>query len=177
LARIHHLLLDGVALDPMPRGIESLLREGDAALDDYLALDDALLWSCLAKWRDADDRILSDLCQRLYSRRLFKTLELFGEERSMDKYSELLEFARRRARANGLDPDYYVGLDEAVDVPFDNSKDPLKVIFPNDLARAPRDVSFILGRLSGETLIRTRLVFPKELRDEVLAHLGSPPLT
>lgn len=177
LARIHHLLLDGVALKPMPSGIESLLRNGDAALNDYLALDDAVLWSSLAQWRDSDDRILSDLCQRLYSRRLFKTLELFGEERSMNKYRELLDFARHRARARGLDPDYYVGLDEAVDVPFDNSKDTLKVIFPNDLARAPRDVSFILGRLSGETLSRTRLVFPKELRDEVLAHLGGPPLT
>ena len=40
-----------------------------------------------------------------------------------------------------------------------------------------RDVSFILGRLSGETLTRTRLVFPKELRDEVLAHLGKTPLS
>jgi hypothetical protein len=118
-----------------------------------------------------------DLCQRLYSRRLFKTLELFGEERTPGRYRELLDFARTRARAMGLDPDYYVGLDEAVDIPFDTAKEQLEVIFPDNVARAPRDVSFVLGRLYGETLTRTRLVFPKELRAEVLAHLGDAPLS
>ncbi len=176
LARIRRLLLDGGRVDPMPRGIESLLRDGDATLGEYLALDDNVLWHALANWRSAEDHILRDLCQRLYSRRLFKTLELFGEEQTPGRYRALLEFAWERATSMGLDPEYYVGLDEAVDVPFDNSKEPLKVIFPDNVARAPRDVSFILGRLSGETLTRTRLVFPKELRAEVLAHLGNVPL-
>jgi hypothetical protein len=177
LSRIQRLLLDGVTINPMPEGIASLLCSGDTSLSNYLALDDSVLWSALANWRHASDPILADLCQRLYSRKLFKTLELFGEDRSPARYRELLEFARHRSEAIGLNPDYYVGLDEAVDVPFDNSKDPLKVIFPDNVARAPRDVSFILGRLSGETLTRTRLVFPKELRGEVLARLGSAPLT
>jgi HD superfamily phosphohydrolase len=177
LARIRQLLVDGAHLDPMPRGIESLLRDGDASLRDYLALDDNVLWNALANWREARDGILRDLCQRLYSRKLFKTVELFGAERTPERYRELLEFARGRATAIGLDPEYYVGLDEAVDVPFDNSKEQLEVIFPDNVARAPRDVSFILGRLSGETLTRTRLVFPKELRAEVLAHLGDAPLS
>jgi HD superfamily phosphohydrolase len=176
LARIRQILADGVRLEPMPRGIESLLRDEDSSLGDYLALDDNVLWNALANWRDARDGILRDLSQRLYSRRLFKTLELFGEERTPGRYRELLEFTRGRARAIGLDPDYYVGLDEAVDVPFD-AKEQLEVIFPDNVARAPRDVSFILARLSGETLTRTRLVFPKELRAEVLAHLGDAPLS
>ena len=177
LARIHQIARDGGRIDPMPPGIESLLRHGEASLPDYLALDDNVLWSALASWRTQGDAILRDLCERLYSRRLFKTLELFGEERTPGRYRELLEFARSRARALGFDPDYYVGIDEAVDVPFDNAKERLEVIFPDNVARAPRDVSFILGRLSGETLTRTRLVFPKELRSEVLAHLGSAPLS
>jgi uncharacterized protein len=177
LARIRRLLLDGSRVEPMPRGIESLLRDGDATLGEYLALDDNVLWNALSNWRTSSDGILRDLCQRLYSRKLFKTLELFGEERTPGRYRELLELACDRARALGLDPEYYVGLDEAVDVPFDNAKEPLKVIFPDNVAHAPRDVSFILGRLSGETLTRTRLVFPRELRDQVLAHLGKPPLS
>jgi HD superfamily phosphohydrolase len=177
LARIRHLLLSGNDLVPMPSGIAALLCRGDAPLGDYLALDDGVLWSALASWRQADDSILSDLSRRLYARRLFKTLELFGEDRSPEKYQALLEFARERARAAGLDPEYYVGLDQAVDVPFDNTKAGLEVIFPNDLTRATHDVSFILGRLSGETLTRTRLVFPTELRQDVLAFLGNAPLT
>jgi HD superfamily phosphohydrolase len=177
LFRIRHLLRSGGQVTPMPAGIAALLRTGDAELQDYLALDDSVLWSALASWRLAADPILSDLCQRLYSRRLFKTLELFGADRRPERYAELLELLRERSRAAGLDPEYYVGLDEAVDVPFDNSDDPLAVIFPDDVARAPQDVSFILGRLAGETLTRTRLVFPNELRDDLLAHLRSAPLS
>lgn len=171
LLRIRHLLRNGTRINPMPAGIESLLRTGDAALQDYLGLDDSVLWSALASWRTASDPILSDLCQRLYSRRLFKTLELFGADCRPERYAELLEYLRERSHVAGLDSDYYVGLDEAVDVPFDNSDDPLAVIFPDDVAHAPQDVSFILGRLAGETLTRTRLVFPNELREDLLAHL------
>ncbi|MEO8183885.1 MAG: HD domain-containing protein [Deltaproteobacteria bacterium] len=177
LLRIRHLLRNGTRITPMPAGIESLLRTGDAQLEDYLGLDDSMLWSALASWRTAADPILSDLCQRLYSRRLFKTLELFGADCRPERYAELLERLRERSRAAGLDPEYYVGLDEAVDVPFDNSADPLAVIFPDDVAHAPQDVSFILGRLWGETLTRTRLVFPNELREDLLAHLKSAPLS
>ncbi|MEY2930936.1 MAG: hypothetical protein RL033_1685, partial [Pseudomonadota bacterium] len=50
-------------------------------------------------------------------------------------------------------------------------------IFPDDVAHAPQEVSFILGRLSGETLTRTRLVFPIELREDLLAQLRSAPLS
>jgi HD superfamily phosphohydrolase len=177
LARIQRLLLDGAPVEPLPRGIASLLRSGGASLPDYLALDDGVLWSSLAEWRRARDPILADLCQRLYSRTLFKTIELYGEDLQPGRYEELLEFLKGRARAAGLDPEYYVGVDEAVDVPFDPSKDPLAVIFPDNVARAPSDVSFILGRLSGEVMTRKRLVFPKELRDELSAHLGGAPLT
>ena len=91
-------------------------------------------------------------------------------------FSRFSESAVEFIQSQGLDPDYYVGLDEAVDVPF-NAKEQLEVIFPDNVARSPRDVSFVLGRLSGETLTRTRLVFPKELRAEVLAHLATEPLT
>lgn len=175
LARIQHLLIDGTRVDPLPPGIQSLLRSGDASLGDYLALDDTALWSAMAGWRQSSDRILADLAARLYSRKLFKTVELFGADKTPERFAELLDFARRRSRAIGLDPHYYVGIDEAVDTPFDNAKDALEVIFPDTLARAPRDVSFILGRLAGETLTRTRLVFPSELREEVLAQFGGAP--
>lgn len=175
LARIQRLLSDGAPVEPLPAGIHALLRTGDASLQQYLALDDGVLWTSLAGWRTARDGILADLSGRLYARKLFKTLELFGADRTAERYRELLEFARWRCRATGLDPDYYVGIDEAVDTPFENAQGALEVIFPDNVARAPRDVSFILGRLSGETLTRTRLVFPNELREDILAQFGSAP--
>jgi uncharacterized protein len=175
LSRIQRLLADGTRVEPLPAGIRALLTSGDASLHDYLELDDGVLWSALAGWRQASDRVLADLSSRLYSRRLFKTLELFGADRTPQRYQELLDFARHRCRAHGLDPEYYAGIDEAVDTPFENDEGALEVIFPDNVARAPRDVSFILGRLSGETLTRTRLIFPSELRDELSCQFGSPP--
>jgi uncharacterized protein len=170
LARARALVLDGTRLEALPRAIESLLRTGTAELRDYLALDDGSVWTALASWQECSDPLLADLCRRLYTRQLFKTVELFGADATPERYGQLLQFAREQAERQGLDPDYYVGLDEAVDVPFDDSEDSLKVIFPNSTARAPHEVSFILGRLRGERLARTRLVLAKELRPAVLCY-------
>jgi uncharacterized protein len=177
LARTRQLVLDGTRFAPLPKALESLLRNGDAALADYLALDDAAVWTALASWQHAGDPLLADLCRRLYTRQLFKTLELFGADASEERYQALLTFARERARASGFDPDYYVGIDEAADVPFDDTQDALKVIFPNQKARSPHEVSFVLGRLRGERLVRKRLVFPKELREALLRYASESSLS
>ncbi len=177
LGRVRHLVLDGSKLTPLPPAVETLLCHGDADLEEYLALDDGVLWGAVTEWRRADDPVLSDLCRRLIARRLFKTHELFGADRSPQRYSELLAFARERAELCGFDPRYYVGLDEAVDTPFGEDKEALEVIFPDSAARLPSEVSFVLGRLSGERLTRTRLVFPSELRPDILAFAGGRPLT
>jgi uncharacterized protein len=67
-----------------------------------------------------------------------------------------------------------VGLDAASTVAFDDAEDPLTVVFPNGKSRALSEVSFLLQRLLGEKMERVRLVFAPELRDEVIASLGSP---
>jgi hypothetical protein len=71
------------------------------------------------------------------------------------------------ARARGFDPDAYVGLDVASDEPFGGTDTPLMVVYANGPARPLQDVSFLLGRLAGQVLSRTRLVLTPELRDEV----------
>ncbi len=69
---------------------------------------------------------------------------------------------------HGLDPDVYVGLDQAADVPFDDATDSLSVIFPTGAPRKPGDVSFLLGRLRGERMERVRLIFAAELREDIV---------
>ena len=127
-----------------------------------------VLWTSIAAWRDAPDATLGDFARRLYGRKLFKTIELFGEQRDLASQTEILERARAIAVQHGLDPDQYIGLDVASDVPFDDSDDTLTVVFPSGPPRQPRDVSFVLGRLHGERLARARLIFPPELRDEIV---------
>jgi uncharacterized protein len=171
LARLRTLLENGDSVTPLPPAMRALVLNADASLEDYLRLDDGILWHCFDAWTHARDPILSDLCRRLQSRKLFKTLELYGAEPTEERWAELLERARTLAARAGMDPVHYVGLDEPRDVPFDSGKDRLRVLLP-DRSRhksyAPEDVSFVLGRLRGQDLVRRRLVYPRELRDSLL---------
>jgi HD superfamily phosphohydrolase len=168
LIRLRQLLLDGDRTEAVPAALRSLLCTEEAALGDYLKLDDGALWGGIAQWAEHKDAILSDLCRRLYNRNLFKTYELFGPGRTAEAYETLLHIARDLAQQKGLDPEMYVGLDHATDVPFEDEKDSLRVIFPNGLSQAPADVSFVLRRLRGEKLERIRLIYPPEIRNELL---------
>jgi HD superfamily phosphohydrolase len=169
LARVRQLVEDGTRLEAVPPAIVSIVTSGDASLRDYLALDDGVLWAGLTAWRECADPLLADLCARLVARNLFKTYELFEEERTTEQEEALLGLARSIAKARGYDPEVYVGLDRAKDVPYDDGKDTLRVIFPSGAVRAPADVSFLLGRLRSQVVRRTRLIFPDDVRREFLA--------
>lgn len=175
LQRVSLLIEDGTRLPALPAGLRSLSLEGDASLDQYLALDDNLLWEAINSWRGVTDPVLSDLCGRLYNRRLLKTLELYGDEANPERYAELHERARELASAQGLDPDVYVGLDHAHLVAFDDSHGKLWVLFPDGRKRALSDVSFVLHRLGGERLQRTRLIVPAEIRARLTGAAESDP--
>jgi HD superfamily phosphohydrolase len=173
LTRVQALLSDGVRLERMPPALAAIAATGDAELADYLALDDSVLWVALTAWQDAKDPILSDLSRRLRSRHLFKTYELYGDLAEPEASLGALAVAREVARSAGLDDDTYVGLDRAFDTPFDDANEPLTVIFPNGSQRKPADVSFLLARLRGQRLERTRLIFAPELREAIVARLES----
>jgi HD superfamily phosphohydrolase len=174
LERVGQLTQDGVRLEATPRAIAEIALAGQTTLDKYLKLDDATLWVALASWCDATDPLLANLCQRFAARNLFKTYELFGEQATPPARLQALETVREIAEQAGLSPDVYVGLDAASTVAFDDSEDPLTVVFPNGKSRALSEVSFLLGRLRGERMERVRLVFAPELRDRVVAALGAP---
>ncbi len=170
-ARVHQLLVDGTRVEPVPEAVSSIALSGDAALGQYLDLDDTRLFTCLSAWRSSTDPILSDLSGRLIERRLFKTYELYGEQAGPTARLEAHECAREIAEREGYDPDMYVGLDVPADVPFEDSHEPLTVVFPDNQQRRPADVSFLLGRLRGQKLMRVRLIFVPELREKLTAAL------
>jgi HD superfamily phosphohydrolase len=173
LERVGRLTQDGARLGSTPRAISEMAVNGQTSLQDYLVLDDATLWVALTSWCEVSDPILSDLCQRFAARRLFKTYELFGEQATPQARLSALEQCREIAAQAGLDPEVYVGLDAASMVAFDDSEDPLSVVFPNGKSRPLSEVSFLLGRLRGEQMERVRLVFAPELRPTVLLALGA----
>ncbi len=169
LARARAVLVGGTPLPGAPPALVAVAREGDSPLDAYLELDDHLLLSALSAWRSAPDPLLADLSRRLHGRHLFKTYELLGDQ--LAQRHQALALAREVAAAAGLDPDHYVGLDEASDVPFDDRQDSLTVLFPRGAPRKPGDVSFLLGRLRGQKLERVRLLFAPELREAIVRAL------
>jgi hypothetical protein len=146
---------------------------GDAiALGDYLDLDDVVLWSAIQSWESASDRPLADLSRRIRARVLHKTLELFGDSARGEGRGRALAIARDVAASRGLDPDAYVGLDIASDLPFGGELDPLMVVYSKGPARPLHEVSFLLHRLAGEEISRVRLVLAPELREPVTHALG-----
>jgi HD superfamily phosphohydrolase len=173
LERLCRLVGAGARIAAVPPAIEAISQTGDATLASYLALDDTTLWTAMATWQDASDSILRDFATRLCTRRLFKTHELYGEDRTEARRTALFERARDVAKSRGYDEHYYVGLDVASDAPFDDSKDSLRVVFPTGPSKKPGEVSLLLGRLHGERLERVRLIFPPELREDIVAAVQS----
>ncbi len=169
---IHHILRRAIALVAngarLPRHLPALdvvASGGEPSLSDYLELDDQSLLVAIHAWEEARDPVLADLSKRLRTRTLFKTIELGHVETSVSG-ERALEIAREIAARRGLDPDAYVALDRATDTPFP-SHAALRVVFPDGRTRDIAEVSFLLARLKGEELVRSRLVFAPELRDEL----------
>ncbi len=170
LSRAAELIRQGVSLPSVPAAIAAIAVRRTAPLTDYLELDDGVLFGAMHAWESSADPVLSDLTQRIRGRSLFKTLELYGmDDAARD---QALQIARDIAKRQGLSPKSYVGLDVASDTPFDDRDDPLSVVFPRG-EKKPGDVSFLLGRLRGETVTRARLIFAPELRDAVRAAVSA----
>jgi HD superfamily phosphohydrolase len=172
LARAVDVLRDGGDLQSVPAAVRSAARQEPIALGDYLELDDGVLWGAMHAWEAASDRPLADLAKRIRARALFKTLELFGEQATAHGRQGALQVARDVARSRGLDPDAYVGLDTAEDEPLGGQVEPLMVVYAKGPARPLHEVSFLLGRLAGQSLQRIRLVLAPELREPVAHALG-----
>ncbi|AKU99772.1 Deoxyguanosinetriphosphate triphosphohydrolase [Labilithrix luteola] len=193
LSRASTVIAEGQRLAGTPRAIEMAAHGQPPSLADYLELDDAVLSVAMHAWESGPDPLLADLSRRVRSRALFKTYELFGDQALPEGRERAHEMAREVARTMGFDPDIYVGLDVATDFPFGSKKhaqkspavgsippqstvaeaEPLTVVFAKGPARPLKDVSFILGRLAGQELSRTRLIFAPELREEITRVLGS----
>lgn len=173
LNRATQLLLDGASLGDVPPALLSLIRHGDCSLRDYLELDDPRLWQCLRSWQTAKDPALADLAKRLAGRNLFKTYEFFGPATDPAWCDEALQRARDIAAHHGFDPDVYVMVDRALLIPYDDSKQQLRVIFPDGASQPLHDVSFLLGRLRGQRLEKVRLLFPAEISDVVRREVGA----
>ena len=152
-----------------PRAIERRRRTArPIALGDYLELDDGGPLGRDARVggrrRTASPTSRGASARARSSRRSSSSA---SKRRRRAGATSALAIAREVARARGLDPDVYVGLDVATDTPFGGESEPLMVVFAKGPARPLNDVSFLLARLAGQVLSRVRLILAPELRDEI----------
>jgi hypothetical protein len=172
LRRAVEVLRAGGRLEGTPAAVSAGALHEHIGLGDYLDLDDHVLWVAIRAWENASDRALADLCRRIRSRVLFKTIELFGDQTLPEGRATVLAIARDIAKRYGYDPDAHVGIDVASDEPVAAGDVPLMVVYGKGPARPLHEVSFLLSRLAGQVLSRTRLVLAHELRAPVTEALG-----
>jgi len=170
LQRASELLRAGRDL-PMPLPLKKLLIDPQTlTIEDHLHLDDTLLLGALRTWRESDDPILADLSQRLWGRRLFKTLDMPLEE--FTAWSAQLHELAARA---GFDPQYYLALDRVSDDPYTDrylwtsGAVGENIFLVNDAGELIElaQASDVIGALRNKTFIQDRLCFPEELRQPI----------
>lgn len=90
--------------------VEALLKKESLTVDQYLGLDDHVILYHFQKWKNHEDKVLSDLCQRFLNRRLFKSVPL---DEYPDGYVDIILQLREECNKAGLPYQYYLEEDKA----------------------------------------------------------------
>jgi hypothetical protein len=96
-----------------------LLSEDVIAVEEFLALDDSVLYHAMNLWSRCSDPVLQDLSDRLLTRRLFKSIEVQSDADEEDLlFTERLRNAREFLEERGLDHRYYLRFSRSSDTPY-----------------------------------------------------------
>ena len=169
--RLAELIQEGASPPGTPAAIEAAVLGEPIARRGYLELDDPFLMSCFARWEDSDDPLLADFAARLRHRRLPKTIPLPDREDARLTWEEARMRAEDVARTKGLRPDLAVWRDVATDVPYEEpltpSADGLWVMVSRQPVMRLGEASFLLRQIRNQTIVRPRLIFAADIRDDV----------
>ena len=152
----------------------------DINIDSYLEIDDHLLASNIQNWAidPTGDKILKDLSYSFISRKLFKSVE-FRQGTADEKINEFLDFIKNLAEKKGLDPDYYLGIEQSALKPYEpyqvTKHKTGKAIFvkqKNGQLKELSEISRLVKALTQENIIKTCLVFKPDLEDEIKSRKG-----
>ncbi|MGE3636529.1 MAG: HD domain-containing protein, partial [Sandaracinaceae bacterium] len=169
--RLAEVIRDGAPPEGTPDAMRAAILGEPLSVEQYLDLDDPMLMSAFFAWERAADPLLADLAARLRHRRLPKTLPLPDGPEDRPRWIEARDRAAEIARAHGLRDDLWVWLDEPADTsytePPDDPRAGLWVVLRHQPLRRLGDVSFLLRQLKDQTIVRPRLVFPEEIREDV----------
>jgi HD superfamily phosphohydrolase len=153
---------------------EKLLMGEAVSPSEYLQFDDTDLTFHLKQWSRDPDPTLADLAGRFIARKLFKAMDV---SLSGDVFDQFWGRAQDALRNAGLDPDYYLLLDRAADIPYYGyyspaSGDPRGLIYveasgPDAPIREISEISEVVRGMRGYRI--DRVCFPAEVADQMSA--------
>ncbi|WLR49449.1 HD domain-containing protein [Halobacillus litoralis] len=142
---------------------------GEPSLEEYLALDEAVVLYYFQTWMKEEDAVLSDLCHRFVNRKLFKYIE-FNPNSQMNEWMELYKLFAKA----GLNPDYYLVVDSSSDLPYDfyrpgeeGERLPIHLLQPNDELKELSRLSDIVESISGKKRTDHKLYIPLDRLEEM----------
>lgn len=171
LGRARELVESGVPLD-MPPNLAYFFQTNishqqltDEVLERFISLDDNDIEFAVKSWQYAKDRVLSDLCRRLLSRKLLK-VHLQTEPFDPAYVAELRSRYQEQTKMSEEEVSYYVFDGKVANQPyFENSKEPIMIWFKDgtlkDLASAT-DLKNI--HALAEPVVKYYLCLPEEVR-------------
>jgi uncharacterized protein len=165
-------LMERDALGFRMRGsaFEKMLMGEEVSTSEYLQLDDTDLTFHLKQWSQDSDAVLSDLASRFIHRRLFKAIDL---DMAASGTGDFLTCAEELVRQSGFDPQYYLIMDRAADIPYYGyyspvGVDPKSLIYietggPHSVIREISEVSEVVRGMRGYRI--DRICFPAEVSE------------
>lgn len=170
--RVAELTLEGRTPEALPPALEGAVLGREVSVGDYLRLDDESVGAAIDRWQESDDAWLAACAAAFRRRALPKTLPLPAGPETAALRLTLLERAQELCARRGHRPDLAVWLDEATHVaysePDDDSAEGLWVRIRHQPLRRLGRVSFLLGELRNKRGETPRLLFPAELREDVI---------
>ncbi|CAB1128218.1 Deoxyguanosinetriphosphate triphosphohydrolase [Candidatus Hydrogenisulfobacillus filiaventi] len=141
--------------------------QGEVGLEDYLELDDYVLFTAFALWRREADPVLADLAGRLLDRRLFAYYDY--HPRSPRAFGEIEALVAEA----GFDPRYYCDVDQTSGIYYDyylggeagagENGQPLFLWSEEDGLVEMSRLSKPINGVARESLVEARLYVPREI--------------
>ncbi|MFX3622997.1 MAG: HD domain-containing protein [Ectobacillus sp.] len=141
------------------------LFEGEVTLEDYIKLDENIMYYYFQVWQDEEDVILRDLCRRFMNRNLFKYVDFTEKHHGLNKWVELSSLFKKA----GIDPEYYLVVDSTSDLPYDfyrageeEERLPIMLLMPNGELRELSRESDIVEAITGKKRTDQKLFYPHD---------------
>lgn len=129
----------------------------------FTYLDDADVLSAIKEWQFHSDFILSNLCQRLLNRKLFR-VKLQKDEISQDLIEQLKNKTLERYPIQENELDYFINVGKVSNVAYDARQDEIRFVLKNDQIKTIFELSehLDIGNMT-KKIEKSYICYPKDL--------------